>query len=528
MKRWSTKGAAGLGALALACAPLAAQAAAAADTGWTSARGLYEVRTWTGQTQWGSDNGPAQTATLFRPYSLALLPDGRLLVSDRGNHLLRAVTESEVTAYAGMSGGVDSSGLPLGAFRDDTAARAAFNEPAGIAVDGAGNVYVADSGNNAVRHIGTDGKVATLAGNGEIGSEDGKGADARFHSPSDVAVDKDGNVYVADTLNNVIRKIAPDGVVSTLTAPSDRVVHGQSGAAETSGDYADGPIAQAKFNEPSGLALDRQGNLYVSDRGNQRIRYIDFAAGTVTTVAGSAPAYADDALYAEGGYADGDALSAKFDAPEGLALAPDGTLVIADSLNHAIRLLKDGRVTTLAGQPGEYGASDGVTYAAQFNHPTDAAVLPDGRLAIADEDGNKIRILEKYARPDGLAADGTVHTLLDGKLVPTDVPAFQTDGATLLPLRSVGVALGYDVSYDSKTQTGKLSLGGVVYTMKAGSAKATQTVDGRSAELVLNGAALVKGERLFVPIRFFAEEASLDVQWDAETSTVVLRHKIFS
>ncbi|MBB6732987.1 stalk domain-containing protein [Cohnella zeiphila] len=527
MRNWAKRGTAGLAAIVLA-APLAAQAASAADTGWTSARGLYEIRTWTGQAKWGSDNGSAAEATLFHPYSLASLPDGSVLVSERGNHLLRKLTASAVSSFAGLPVGDDDSGLPLGAYHDGAAAEAAFNEPGGIAADAKGNVYVADTGNNAVRKIGADGQATTLAGNGEIGSADGKGKDARFNAPSDVAVDSVGNVYVADTLNNAIRKISADGEVTTLTASSDRAVQYQPGAAESSGDYADGPIAQAKFNEPSALALDGKGNLYVSDRGNQRIRYIDFAAGTVTTVAGSAPAYADDALYAEGGYADGEALSARFDAPEGLALAPDGTLVIADSLNHAIRLLKDGRVTTLAGVATEYGTNDGVTYAAHFNRPTDVAVLPDGRIAIADEDGNKVRVLEKYAKPEGLADDGTVHTILDGKLVKTDVPAYQTNGATLLPLRSVGEALGYDVSYDEKTKSGKLTLGGVVYSIEAGRKGVTQTANGRSAELVLNGAPVVRDKRLFVPVRFFADEASLDIQWDAAASAVVLRHKIFS
>jgi hypothetical protein len=176
----------------------------------------------------------------------------------------------------------------------------------------------------------------------------------------------------------------------------------------------------------------------------------------------------------------------------------------------------------------EYGTNDGVTYAAHFNRPSDVAVLPDGRLAIADEDGNKVRVLEKYAMPAGLEEDGTVHTILDGKLVKTDVPAYQTNGATLLPLRSVGEALGYDVSYDEKAKSGKLTLGGVVYSIEAGRTSVTQTANGRSAELVLNGAPVVREERLFVPVRFFADEASLDIQWDAAASAVVLRHKIFS
>ncbi|WP_246578946.1 stalk domain-containing protein, partial [Cohnella xylanilytica] len=226
--------------------------------------------------------------------------------------------------------------------------------------------------------------------------------------------------------------------------------------------------------------------------------------------------------------ADGAALSARFNAPEGLALAPDGTLVVADSLNHAIRLVKDGRVTTLAGEATEFGSGDGVTYAARFNRPTDVAALADGRLAIADQDGNKVRVLAKYAKPAGLPADGSIRTLLNGVLVKTDAAAFQQGGATLLPLRSVGEALGYEVGYDAKTKTGKLTRGGATYAIRAGETKAAKTAaDGQASQIELNGAPLEKQGRLFVPVRFFAGEANLDIQWDAEAKLVVLRDPVF-
>jgi len=522
-KAWSVF----LGATLISSGIAASAGAAAQDSGWTAAAGLYEVNTWTGQSKWGSDDGALKEATLFHPRSIVQLPDGRLLAADTGNHLLRALNATAVSYYGGIILEYDESGLPVGAYQDGELAKAAFDEPSGLAVDAAGNVYMADASNHAVRKVTPDGQVTTLAGDGRIGDDDGQGSKARFYYPSDVAVDASGTVYVADTLNHTIRKIASDGTVTTLTAPSTRIVELAADVVEASGDYADGPIATAKFNEPSGLVLDNKGNLYVSDRGNQVIRYIDFAAGTVTTVAGSKPSYASDSLYAEGDYLDGTASAARFNAPEGLALAPDGTLVIADSLNHAVRLLKDGKVTTLAGEGTEFGSNDGVTYAAHFDHPTDVAVLADGRLAIADESGNKIRVLEKYRTPEGFAPSGTIQILLNGELVKPDVPAFAMNGSTLLPLRSVGEALGYEVGYDAKAQTAKLSKDGVVYEIKSGALTASVTENDTKSELKLASAPATKQGRLFVPVRFFAEEAGLDIQWDSASSVVVIRSPIF-
>ncbi|OAO89109.1 hypothetical protein AXX17_ATUG04400 [Arabidopsis thaliana] len=502
-------------------------AAFAADTSWTTSAKLYDIHTWTGIASGGSHNGSTKEGTLFQPHSIAQLPNGQLLIADSGNNLVRSLTADQLATYSGLDIGNDTDGTKLGAYHDGQAGTAIFDSPKGLAVDAQGNAYIADSGNHAIRRIAADGTVTTLAGNGVIGKTDGQGAKATFYSPSALVVDNKGNIYVADTLNNVIRKITSDGTVTTLNTASTRVVQYLPGAVESTGDYADGALTSAKFNEPSGLALDAKGNLYVSDRGNQVIRYIDFAAGTVSTVAGGTPSYKSNALYAEGDYVDGAAVSARFNAPEGLAVAPDGSLVIADGLNHAIRLLKNGVVTTLAGEAEEFGSSDGVTYAAHFNHPTAVTILADGRLAIADESGNKIRILSKYAGADTLSKDGKVKTLLNGSLVKTDAPAFVQAGSTFLPLRSVGTATGYQVSYDSKTKTGKLVKGDTTYLITDGQKKVVKTVAGQKSDLILNGTPAVKGSSFYVPVRFFALEADLDIEWDASVEAVILRNKTF-
>ena len=525
MKNKTKKLAVGLLGLSVAFVfPLSAFAAA--DTGWTSSTKLYEIRTWAGKSDWGHDNGAVKNSSFFHPHSLAALPDGKLLVADSGNHLLRTLTAEQVSAYAGINLGVNEAGIPISGFNDASLAEAAFSLPAGLAVDAQGTVYVADSGNHAIRKITKDGKITTLAGNGIFGLKDGVGSEASFDTPADVAVDSKGNVFVADTLNHVIRKITPDGKVTTLTAPSTRIIEYHPGAVADVGDYLDGPIASAKFNEPSGLAVDAKDNLYVSDRLNQRIRYIDFSTGQVTTIAGGG-SYGTQAYKVDGGYADGPGSAARFNAPEGLSVTPDGTVVVADSLNHVIRLIQGGQVTTLAGVGTEYGQADGLTGSAQFNHPTDVAVLADGRLAIADEYGNKVRILQKYAKPDGLQTGNTIAVLLNGKLVSSDVPAQLKSNSVFLPVRSVSEALKYVVTNNNKTGEATLTKGDVSYTIKNGSATVVKKVGEEETSLTLNAPAFIKKDRMFLPVRFFAEQNDLDIQWDQAESTVVIRNKTF-
>ncbi|MFB9278259.1 stalk domain-containing protein [Cohnella cellulosilytica] len=515
------------GTVCLAIGLSSSAIASAAVPGWTKSPKLYEVHAWAGQTASGHHDGSLSETTFYQPRAAVELANGRLLVADSSNHLLRALDADKSALYAGYWLGEDEAGNPVGGLNDDSAERAVFDSPAGLAVDAKGNVYVADSGNHSIRKISPDGTVSTLAGSGLFGSDDGRGAEAKFHSPSDVAVDSKGNVYVADTLNHLIRKIAPNGTVSTLNAPSTRVIEYVPGAAEDAGDYQDGPLASAKFNEPSGLAVDEKDNLYVSDRGNQRIRYVDFASGQVSTAAGGG-SYADaNAYFVEGDYLDGEASAARLNSPEGLAVTADGALVIADSLNHVVRLLKDGQVSTVAGVPTEPGSADGVTTSAEFNRPTDVIVLADGRLAVVDEHGNKVRIVQKYAAPAKLPENKGIAVLLNGALVPTEVPAQLKSGAVLLPVRDVGKALGYQVGYDKKTGEALLSKDGVVYAISEGKDTVKKTVSGESASLKLNAKTLSIDGRMFIPVRFFADESGLDIQWDGAAKTVVIRDKTF-
>ena len=226
----------------------------------------------------GSTDATGAAASFNQPFGVATDSAGNVYVADSSNHTIRKITPAGVVSTlagtAGLAGSTDATG-----------AAARFNFPLGVATDSAGNVYVADSFNNAIRKITSAGIVSTLAGMGIAGSADGTGAAAMFDSPVGVAADSAGNIYVADTNNSTIRKITPAGVVTTL-----------AGTAAGFGS-ADGTGAAARFNFPSRVATDSAGNVYVADTNNSTIRKIT-PTGIVTTVVGTArqAAFAPGAL----------------------------------------------------------------------------------------------------------------------------------------------------------------------------------------------------------------------------------------
>lgn len=286
-------------------------------------------------------------------------------VADTLNHTVRKITpDAAVTTLAGNPGGVGGV--------DGTGANARFNEPTDVAVAVDGTVYVADKGNHTIRRITPDGSVTTVAGlAGVTGSNNGPGATARFFSPTGVALDQAGNLYVTESVNSRVRKITPPGLVSTF-----------SGAGMGS---QDGAWNVAKFNQPDGIVFAPDGFLYVVDFGGDQIRKVA-ADGSVTTFAGSTR-----------GYADGLGRAAQFRFPQGLAVDAMGTLYLADTANFAIRTITpEGLVGTLAG--GTIGFLDGLGTAARFRSPTAIAVDPAGNVLVADSGNHLIRKL----RPNGL------------------------------------------------------------------------------------------------------------------------------
>ena len=260
-----------------------------------------------------------------------------------------------VTTLAGSTGG----------FADGTGAAAKFYYPYGVATDAAGNVYVADTFNNKIRKITQSGEVSTFAGS-TYGFADGIGAAAQFIHPYGVATDNAGNLYVADSGNSKIRKITPAGVVSTLAGSTPGSVDGV------------GTIAQ--FNSPTGVATDAAGNVYVADLNNNKIRKIT-PAGVVTTLAGSG-------IY---GFANGTGMVAQFNYPLGVATDAAGNVYVADSNNNKIRKITPmGVVSTLAGS-SLGGFADGTGALAMFKGPIGVATDAAGNVYVGDQLNNRIR-----------------------------------------------------------------------------------------------------------------------------------------
>jgi streptogramin lyase len=357
------------------------------------------VTTFAGSAVEGSTDGTGAAARFRGPADVAVDGTGNLFVADSGNGTIRRITPAGVvTTLAGSAGleghtdalAVDGAGNVFvadtfnGTIRKLTptgvVTTLAYNvaAPLGVAVDGTGNIVVADAGSQTIRKITPSGVVTTLAGMANSsGSADGAGADARFFLPKGVAVDGAGNVFVADTNNNAIRKITPAAVVTTLAGSADF-----PGSADGTGNAA--RFSMNFMGDPSGIAVDWTGNVFVTDNGNNTIRRIT-PAGVVTTLAGSA---ADDS-----GSADGTGAAARFNHPSGIAVDSAGNVFVADTTyNDTIRRITPaGVVTTFAGTVGSHGSADGTGATASFQHPSGVAVDAVGNVFVADTANYTIR-----------------------------------------------------------------------------------------------------------------------------------------
>ena len=322
-----------------------------------------DVRTLAGPTSGGGfADGSGADARFSAPRAIAADVSGNIYVADTGNHAIRKITAAGgVSTIAGVPG--------LAGHRDGPAGNALFRFPAGIAVDSTtGTIYVSDKDNHVIRRITPDGQVSTLAGTpGVAGSADAQGSAAKFAFPRGLELDASGILYVADTQNHVIRRVTPDGMVTkaagTWLAPGG----------------ANGPVETARFNQPSDVAIDVTTNtIFIADSGTHRIRKI--ANGTVTTLAG------DDR-----GYFDAAGTSAEFDTPYGLDIDASGTLYVADHSNAVVRRVSAaGNVTTLAGT-NSIGSRDGTGNNARFSTPSGIAIGSDGAVYVADTLSHAIR-----------------------------------------------------------------------------------------------------------------------------------------
>jgi cysteine-rich repeat protein len=338
------------------------------------------------------DGGDATSAQLQYPAAIAVDGIGRVFIADSQNARIRRIElDGSITTIAGTGvGGYSGDGGP--------AVLAQLANPSGIAVDGLGRVIVADTDNNVIRRIDTDGTIATIAGTGiaNYSGDGGQAVDATLSAPQGVAVDATGRVLIADTRNSTVRRIAVDGVISTIAG---------DGSPGFGGDGAAATGAQLAF--PVGIALDATGQIFIGDTVNERIRRIT-SAGIIDTVGGNGTgAYAGDG---------GLATAASLSSPYGVAVDAEGQVAITDTANERIRRIDvTGTISTIAGNGTfGFGGDGGMATSAQLRDPFLLATDAMGRVYITDTNNNRIRRIE---------LDGTITTVAG-----TGQPGFSGDG----------------------------------------------------------------------------------------------------
>ena len=361
-----------------------------------------------GDGQDGVLDGAAPRSRFSDPFGVALDAQGLVYVADGGdsNRIRRIDSQGLVSTLAGAREG----------FADGLGAAAAFHTPSALALDRFGNLYVADTGNHAIRKISPNGSVTTLAGDGQPGDADGTGRAARFHAPVGLAVDTHGNVYVADTYNDRIRRIAPDGVVTTL-----------AGSARPG--LADGPAAGAAFDTPSAIAVARDGTLFVADTGNNAIRRIG-TDGVVSTLYAPPEGERQPVLRR----------------PTGLALTGDGYLYIAGGGGRIVQLAPGGELHALDDADRAPGSRFGADGKVQLHAPHGLAVERNGSLVVAD--ALALRVLRLAPPQPGAAAPSWPAPAQARRSAPMPWPVAPQD----MPHEVVGLMGEVRGSYDGESR----------------------------------------------------------------------------
>jgi DNA-binding beta-propeller fold protein YncE len=319
-----------------------------------------QVKTIAGTGEKGLKDGPALSALFNKPIRLSQKSDGTIVIADIYNNAIRTLgTDGRVTTICGTGepGSIDGH-----------AKTSPLAHPHAVAVGLDGKVYIGEASGRRLRVIDLVGNLSTLAGSGEKGYRDGKGKEAMFNTILSIAIDLQGNILACDIANNRIRKITPDGLVTSIAGT------GEWG-------YKDGKASEAIFLMPMDLCVDKKGNIYIAGIGNHCIRKID-SKGVVTTIAGKPGVV---------GYVDGEAGKSLFYQPHGIAVNEKGDVFVADMLNHAIRKITPaGFTTTLAGTR-EIDFKDGMGKDARFNRPAGVMIYRDGSIIVADLDNHSLR-----------------------------------------------------------------------------------------------------------------------------------------
>ena len=349
------------------------------------ATGILTLAAGNGTAGFSGDAGPATSAQLNSPAGLAVDSAGNLYIADSGNYRIRKVSAGVISTVAG-------NGTPGFSGDNGSATSAQLDPGSGVAVDSAGSLYVAEYHNQRVRKV-SGGVITTLAGNGTPGfsGDNGPATSAQLLYPAGVAADSAGVLYIADCLNQRIRKVS-NGVITTVVG---------DGTSWFGGD--NGPAAKAELWYPNGLAVDSAGNLYIADTYNHRIRKV--SNGVIATVAGGGPSIGDN----------GPAASAQLLYPYGVAVDSAGNLYITDYGHNRIRKVSGGVIATVAGNgTSSFSGDNGPATSAELNSPQGVAVDPAGAGYIADTANNRIRKV----------SGGVIATVAGGGLsFGDDVPA---------------------------------------------------------------------------------------------------------
>lgn len=335
------------------------------------------------------DGGKAVSATFYNPFGIAADNAGNLYIADTYNNRVRKVTaDGSIITVAGTGNGNYSGD-------GGSAINAELAQPTGVAVDSNGNLYIADSGNNRIRKVTTAGIISTIAGTGVAGysGDGGNAIDAQLDGPFGVALDSQGALYISDRINNRVRKVTADGIISTVAG---------TGVDGYSGDGGSAVLAQ--LGRPNGITLDSQDNLYIADYDNERVRMVS-KGGIISTVAGNGNnAYTGD---------DGPAVSAGLRGPAGVAVDDSGSLYIIELLNQVVRkVAADGTISTVAGNFAPLYAD--------FYYPFGIAIDKNGNLFVADSYHNQIKKIAAVTYSAALSQSGE-HTF-------TELPEGYTPG----------------------------------------------------------------------------------------------------
>ncbi len=339
----------------------------------------------------GNLDGPVYEATFNNPHGIAVDQNGNVYTADRYSHTIRKITpDGFVETIAGING--------VSGTQDGPGPTATFNEPWGICVDPFGNVVVADTRNNKIRKIDAAGTVSTLAGTGNFGVSNGPALASTFGNPTGVEYDAAGNLYVADHLTHIIRKITPDGQVSTLAGTP----------------YITGSVdgVQASFYRPYGLTVDLDGNVLVADEWNHKIRKIT-PDGQVSTIAGSGLL----------GSTDGIANIASFNYPWDITVDEQGNIFVADGYNYTVRkIFPSGNVSTYVGNVGQTGAIDGIGFLAHFNGATAIEINSTTQeIYVADAYNNLVRKIIDLDQDISLIVTSGSTTFCEGDFFSVDI-----------------------------------------------------------------------------------------------------------